>query len=266
MSRRGYIGSAGAQLHYRESGDPSGPPLVWLHQTASSSAMWERVLTLVDPRYRCIALDTPGFGGSDPLPGDPSIPAYARRLGSAIEQLTSQPVVLIGHHTGAVIAPEVALAAPSAVRALVLIGCVVITSDDEELRVRATAKRWSIDARGDYVTEHVIPRLWRSVLRDDPEHMQSELVAYLQAGADYVRAYDAVYGYRAAERLPSIGVPTWCAVGASESADLLRWTALAAELIPGGRFTMLRDAGSEVAFEEPQIVAELVGRVLGELG
>ena len=39
-------------------------PIVMLHQTASSSAMWEKVITHIDGAVPTIAFDTPGFGNS----------------------------------------------------------------------------------------------------------------------------------------------------------------------------------------------------------
>jgi haloalkane dehalogenase len=260
-AHRGYVGAPGEQVHYREHGDAGDPPVVWLHQTASSSAMWERVLPLI-PGVRHLALDSPGFGGSDPLPGAPAIGDYAQRLLGAVTALTDGPVLLVGHHTGAVIAGEVAIARPDLFRAMVLIGCVVIADDDEQARARGTYDHWEIDARGDYVVEHIIPRLLKSVTRDDPGQMAGELVAYLQAGPEYTRAYDAVYGYRAAERLPLVTTPTWCAIGEQEGDPMPRWTKLAAGLIPGASFTPIAGAGCELAFEEPAAVAALVAGVI----
>lgn len=261
---RAYVGAAGAQIHLRELGDPGAPPVVWLHQTASSSAMWQRVLPLL-PDVRHLALDSPGFGGSDPLPGTPGIAAYAERLLEAVVALTDQPALLVGHHTGAVIAGEMAALRPDLFRGLVLIGCVVIADDAEQREAQGHYERWETDARGDYVVERIVPRLLKSVTRDDPEQMATELVAYLQAGADYTVAYDAVYGYRAADRLPLVSAPTWCAVGLDEGEPMVRWTRLAAELVPGASFTGIPGAGCELAFEEPAAVADLVGSVLTEL-
>lgn len=269
---RGYVGAPGEQVHYRELGpaDRVGlPTVVWLHQTASSSAMWERVLPRIDG-VRHLALDTAGFGGSDPLPGAPGVGDYASRLAGAIDALTDGladgPVVLVGHHTGAVIAGELAVLRPELLRGLVLIGCVVIETDEEQAASQATYHRWEIDARGDYVVEHLIPRLKKSVTRDDPRQMESELVSYLQAGPDYTVAYDAVYAYRAAERLPLVTTPTWCAVGEDEGDPMVRWTRMAAAAVPGASYTGIAGAGCELAFEEPDLVVAFVTKVLQELG
>lgn len=80
--RRAYADTPAWQLHYRERGDPGGTPLVLLHPTASSSIQWSaRVMPLLPVGIRAIAMDTPGFGMSDPLPGPrPGLGWYASRV------------------------------------------------------------------------------------------------------------------------------------------------------------------------------------------
>lgn len=60
----------GRRLAWREYGDPGGPPVVAVHGSPDSSAIWA---LFNDAATRCglrvIAPDRPGFGGSTPLPG-----------------------------------------------------------------------------------------------------------------------------------------------------------------------------------------------------
>src|SRR5690606_14891693 len=57
----------GRRIHYRRAG--SGPPLVLLHASPSSSRVQIPLLRAWADDFTVIALDTPGFGLSDPLPG-----------------------------------------------------------------------------------------------------------------------------------------------------------------------------------------------------
>ena len=77
-SLRGYAGAAGAQLHYRAMGE--GAPVLVMHASPLSSAFMEgQLCALAAAGYRAIALDTPGYGQSDPLPAAPkSLADYAR--------------------------------------------------------------------------------------------------------------------------------------------------------------------------------------------
>ena len=84
---RGYTGASGAQLHYRMLGE--GPPVFLMHSSPLSSAfMLGQLQVLADAGYRAIALDTPGYGQSDPLPTPPqSLTDYARAFLAGIDAM-----------------------------------------------------------------------------------------------------------------------------------------------------------------------------------
>jgi pimeloyl-ACP methyl ester carboxylesterase len=98
-----------------------GPPVVLLHQTPRSWDEYRDVMPLLAARgYSAIALDTPGFGGSDPVPGEPSIEAWARAAHEVLDALGVERCAVVGHHTGGSIAVELAAQRPERVAALVL--------------------------------------------------------------------------------------------------------------------------------------------------
>ena len=63
MIRKAYVETPDGQIHYRVK-EGSGTPIVCFHQTASSSAMFERFMAAYPGPEPVYALDTPGFGGS----------------------------------------------------------------------------------------------------------------------------------------------------------------------------------------------------------
>lgn len=261
--RRGYVETAEGQLHYREAG--SGPPLLLLHQTASSSTMWERVMLRLAGRFRLLALDTPGFGGSDAplaLPED-GLAWYATRVAGFLDALGLARVHVVGHHTGAMIAAELAAAQPQRVQRLVLLGCVVVDAN-EGRRFLDGVDHWSLDAHGTFVVERLLPRLRLTVTDDDPVFMQQELTAYLQAGPDYWWAYEAVFTCDAQRRMPAISAPTLCAAGSDEIEATRTGTRRAAELIPGARHRELPDAADAMVTQDADRVAPLIADFLDD--
>jgi len=120
---RGYTGAAGAQLHYRELGE--GPPVILLHASPLSSAfMLGQLQALAKAGHRAIALDTPGYGQSDPLPHPPtSLAEYAQAFLAGIDALGIQTFGLYGTATGAQLALAMARAAPERITRLVLDNC-----------------------------------------------------------------------------------------------------------------------------------------------
>src|SRR5512144_2358268 len=104
MILKGYANIGAGQVHYRRQHGP-GRPVVCLHQTASSGAMWVKVMERMSGERPFVALDTPGFGGSfDPPVLPPSIGAYAEWLLEAIDALGIGQFHVLCHHTGACIA------------------------------------------------------------------------------------------------------------------------------------------------------------------
>ncbi|UJW30549.1 alpha/beta hydrolase [Saccharothrix sp. AJ9571] len=73
-------------------------------------------------RSRAFLLDVPGFGHRPPRPCPAEVPAVGETVGAWLSAVPTEPVVLVGHSTGAQAALHAAVAAPHLVRALVLIG------------------------------------------------------------------------------------------------------------------------------------------------
>lgn len=112
----------GVRLHYREAGE--GPDLVLLHGNgvASDDFVVSGLMGLFSRTHRVIAFDRPGFGYSERPRDVVWTPAtQARLLLRALEALGLDRPVLLGHSWGTLVAAEMALAAPDAFSALVLV-------------------------------------------------------------------------------------------------------------------------------------------------
>ena len=55
-------------VRYAELGDPANPTVILLHGVPENLQAWYAVAPLLAENYHVLALDLPGFGGSDPLP------------------------------------------------------------------------------------------------------------------------------------------------------------------------------------------------------
>lgn len=103
------------------AGAGSGPPVVLLHQTPRSWDEYRDVLPLLAGRgYRALAPDTPGFGSSAPLVEEPTITGWASAILAGLDALGIERAAVVGHHTGGVIAVELAAQRPDRVSALIL--------------------------------------------------------------------------------------------------------------------------------------------------
>lgn len=124
MVERHVLRCAGVRLHWRECGDAAAPPLVLLHPSPRSSAMYEAWLPrLAALGFRACALDTPGYGMSDSLPAPPThLRDYLPVLRAWVEERLGRGARprIYGSATGAQIGIAWALAHPGDVRHLLL--------------------------------------------------------------------------------------------------------------------------------------------------
>ena len=253
--RKGYVDSSGGQIHYRHV-PGEGMASVFLHQTASSSRMWEKVMELlagVGPLY---ALDTPGFGGSfDPAEDSrPSMADYARWLREALADLGIAKCRLVGHHTGACIALEMVNAEPGFADRLALIGPVPLTAEERLEFSKHFGTPFTPVVSGSYLLEN-----WE-YLRNlgahaDPMLIHREMADQLRAWWGRVQSYNAVWDQDFLGMYKSLDMPLL--IGAAEDDVLHPFLERARELQPGARVVELGGANFE-----PDLDAETLAEAL----
>jgi len=96
--------SGGRRLQVR-CWEGTGRPLVLLHGLLDDSEGWSRLAQ--DTHRPCIAIDLPGFGGSD-LPTRPRISGYAEAIIEGLVALDVRGCTLVGHSLGGAVAASVA--------------------------------------------------------------------------------------------------------------------------------------------------------------
>ena len=118
--KRSFVTLSDGQIHYAECGPPDGDVVLFLHQTPRSWAEFRDVLPIVGQRYRAIAMDTIGFGDSVVPVWKGTIERWSAVAAEFLSSLGVQTAHVVGHHTGGVIAIELAAARPDLVGKLVL--------------------------------------------------------------------------------------------------------------------------------------------------
>jgi len=117
---RGYAETPLGQIHFRRMG--SGPTLLLLSASGRSSRMFTRLMPLVAARFDAIAVDYPGFGGSDPIRDGTTIEQLADALVVLLDRLGVGRTHLYGLHTGNKVAAAMAVRSPGRLDRLVLAG------------------------------------------------------------------------------------------------------------------------------------------------
>jgi pimeloyl-ACP methyl ester carboxylesterase len=80
--RHHHVEIDGLKVFVREAGDPDRPTLVLLPGYPSSTRSYIRLIDRLAPHWHTVAIDYPGFGSSDPLPGTPTFDRLAEVTGT----------------------------------------------------------------------------------------------------------------------------------------------------------------------------------------
>ena len=129
---RRYIDGPSGQIHVAEAG--RGLSVLLLHQTPRSWDEFREVMAALQDRLHLLAIDLPGMGASEQHPDGPSIENYASAAAAAIEQSGLGPMAVCGHHTGGVVAVELAASRPHLVERLILSSTPWIDADERARR------------------------------------------------------------------------------------------------------------------------------------
>ncbi len=118
--------SGGISTSYLEAG--KGEPVILLHGMGTNAKFWQLAMGEIAARFRVIAPDLAGFGGSAAPPLDGTWPSYTSWLLSLMDGLRIAKANLVGHSLGGAIAMRFALDHPSRVSRLVLVDSIGLGS------------------------------------------------------------------------------------------------------------------------------------------
>jgi pimeloyl-ACP methyl ester carboxylesterase len=164
-----FIEVDGIRLHYLEKG--TGPAVVLLHgntvalQDGLCSGLFDRLAE----KHRVIAFDRPGFGYSE-RPRDRlwTSRAQAQLLHEALEKLSVEQPVVLGHSWGTLVALDLAMDFPADVRGLLLVSGYYYPSARLDVVISAPA---AIPLLGDTLRYTVSPLSARLLLKRTAEAM-----------------------------------------------------------------------------------------------
>ncbi len=113
----------GANVHYRDEGNPNGPALVMLHGGFGSLHNWEVWVPHLADKYRLISMDLPAHGLTGRIKGDVYTRAKMVQLvRELLDALDVERFSLAGHSMGGGVALAYALAFPDQIESIVLVG------------------------------------------------------------------------------------------------------------------------------------------------
>jgi pimeloyl-ACP methyl ester carboxylesterase len=135
--RRAYFECRYGQLHVHNAIPAGGgfdeqTTLVCLHASSSTGRTYLEVSKIFGQTRSVYSPDTPGCGESDAPPKPLSIAGYAEALGDFIDSMRFRQIDLLGAHSGAAVAAELAITRPKVVRKLVMIGAPALDESERK--------------------------------------------------------------------------------------------------------------------------------------
>lgn len=117
--RHRHVEVDGLKVFVREAGDASRPVIVLLPGYPSSTRAYVRLIDRLASDWHVVAIDYPGFGSSDPLPGDPTFDRLAEVTGEVIDLLGIGDYAVYMFDFGAPVGFRIALEHDQRVKAVI---------------------------------------------------------------------------------------------------------------------------------------------------
>ena len=244
---------AGRRVSYVDLGKRDAQAVVFVH---GLNGCWQNWLE----NMPAVALDLPGFGGSE-MPKEPvAITRFAEAVEGLCEHLDLGPVAVVGNSMGGFTAAELAIRQPERVERLVLVSAAGI-SIAKASRATSRVGRLLLSGRG-LDPEHV-----RSVLRRPgllqfafglvirhPTRLEGDLLLEQLNGVGkpgFPDAFHALVSYDFRDRLPEIACPTLVVHGTEDVLVPLGDAREFERRIPEATSLILEDTGHVPMLERP---------------
>lgn len=253
-------------------------PLILLHQGLRSAASFHRLMPFLGPRYRGVAVDLPGCGGSEAPPEGVTVVDLAESVVGIMDSLGLERAHVFGNHTGATVAVEVAAGWPERVDRLALFGYALVNSEEEraaELGTRVREMERDLESAPD--GSH-LPRWWawlRSQVAlkrfadgdvpsdtfssDEIGFMKMGLIDLARSADTFVPIYRAVFEFDSHARLPRVKAPTLVVDGTGPfEPEIVRRGEAVAALIPDCRTHTMEGEDGNIIWWRPEAFAHVM--------
>ena len=173
-----------------------------------SSRQFDSVYRLLDEKgIRAIGIDAPGFGQSDPTDFVPTVEDFAKGVPPVLDHLNINSTCVLGHHTGALVATEVALQFPDRVDKLILNGPLPQTEEERQQGlgfVEAKEKTYSPQSDGQHFVDLFHRRMTFANEDTDWWLATRYIVEQLSGMAPFWYGHHAAFTYDQTAALPKI--------------------------------------------------------------
>jgi pimeloyl-ACP methyl ester carboxylesterase len=265
-------------IRYRESGE--GRPIVFVHGLLVDGRLWRKVTPLLEDGFRCIVPDLPLGSHVEPMNPDADLspPGLARIIADFLEALELEDVVLVANDTGGAISQITAANHPERIGRLVLTNC---DAFENFLPPAFRPLQWAARVPGllaallqgmRLAPMRRLPIAYGWLIKDDfagapTREWVDPFLSDRGVRRDTVkvlRGIDPRYTFEAAEKLRHFERPAMLAWAVEDRFFKISYGEKLAETIQGATLERIEDSYTFVSEDQPQRLAELIGRFAGE--
>lgn len=259
-----FVTIGGITLHHRHSkANRDALPLVFINSLGTDFRIWDRVSSGLEGEMPLLVYDKRGHGLSD-IGDIRSIDDHVDDLSHLIDHFGLNNIVLCGLSVGGLIAQGLYARRPEIVDGLILCDTAHKIGTAESWNTRIAA----VESKGIQSVADVVLKAWFTPAFH--AQRQAELDGYWnmltrQSVAGYAGTCVALRDADFTDRARMIAVPTLCIAGDQDGStppDLVRSLA---NLIPGSRFEIIRDAGHIPCVEQPEALTALIRNFVASL-
>ena len=165
------------KVHYIDEG--SGRPILFLHGNPTWSFLYRGIISLLKDRFRCVAVDYPGFGLSVHPDGyGYTSKEHAGIVGELVDELGLEDMIVMGQDWGGPIGTSVAIERKDRVSGMVIGNTLAWKMDILQMRVfsrimSSPPLQWAILSRNLFVEPMIPLGVERKLSREEMEHYRS---------------------------------------------------------------------------------------------
>ena len=203
---RKFVDVDGRLVHYWLSG--KGKPIILLHASPQDGSFVLEPFHELTRNFQLIAIDTAGFGLSEPLAiKNPKAIDFANATITTLQKLKINQYILYGTHTGAHIALEVAISS-SKVKYLIIDGISFYNSAEKKELLKKYAPKFTPHYSGGHLVkawhhtrDQTLYYPWfnktKRIKRKLPSssYLHKVVIAKLRADIDYIKGYRAAFSH-----------------------------------------------------------------------
>jgi 3-oxoadipate enol-lactonase len=227
---------------------------VFLHGIGGAARAWRGQLASFGDRYRALAWDMPGYGGSAPL-AKVSIATLADALQDFLEQIDARGPILVGHSIGGMIVQQWLIKYPRKATAVVLAQTSPAfgKAEGDWQKQFIEARLGPLD-RGETM-KALAPSLVKELVGDHPDTEGMQIARDCMGSvpeASYRAMMLALLGFDQRKALGDIAVPTLVLSGSRDKNAPAPMMAKMATYIPSSTYVEIEAAGHLVNLEQPK--------------